>query len=232
MDDRAGAFAAAAGLDGTLNERLASYWKASERALPEFTAAYDRLIARLQAVERGEIGPAIGAPMPDFLLPDQDGGMAALDALLRDGPLVVSFNRGHWCPYCRLDFRALAQAQPEIERLGARIVSIMPDRAQFARQAMADDGIAFPILSDIDLAYALSLDLVYWVGPEIRALYDQLGLDLERYQGNGNYLLPMAAKFIVGRDGTVKARQVDVEFRRRMEPGAIVATLKSLADGR
>ena len=81
----------------------------------------------------------------------------------------------------------------------------------------------FPVLSDIDLGYSLSLDLIFWVGDQIGELYRQAGVELEKYHGNHAYFLPMASKFIVGRDGLVKARQVNIEFRERMEPEAIIA---------
>jgi peroxiredoxin len=88
--------------------------------------------------------------------------------------------------------------------------------------------LPFPVLSDVDLGYALTLGLVYWVGEEVKQLYDQLGLDLERFQGHAGFFLPIAAKFIVGRDGIVKARQVDIDFRQRMEPAAILDALSKL----
>ncbi len=137
-------------------------------------------------------------------------------------------NRGHWCPYCRLDMRALAKIEPDIRRLGTQLVSIMPETAKFTKKSTTDSGFPFPILSDVDLSYALSLGLVFWIGAEVKQLYAEIGVDLERFQGNRNYFLPMAAKFIVGRDGIVKARQVNVDFRLRMEPDAILEALAQL----
>src|SRR5262249_1727955 len=88
--------------------------------------------------------------------------------------------------------------------------------------------LPFPVLSDIDLGYSLSLGLIFWVGAEIQKLYEQAGVELEKYQGNRGCFLPMAAKFIVGHDGLVAARQVNIEFRERMEPETIIATLREL----
>jgi hypothetical protein len=87
------------------------------------------------------------------------------------------------------------------------------------------------VLSDIDLGYSLSLGLIFWVGAEIQKLYEEAGVELEKYQGNRGYFLPMVAKFIVGRNGLVKAREVNIEFRVRMEPKAIIATLEDLRAG-
>jgi peroxiredoxin len=104
----------------------------------------------------------------------------------------------------------------------------MPDSARFTAGYVAQNDLPFPVLSDIDLGYSLSLGLIFWVGGEIEELYKQAGVELEKYHGNQASFLPMAAKFIVGRDGLVKARQVNLEFRERMEPEAIIAELRQL----
>jgi peroxiredoxin len=137
-------------------------------------------------------------------------------------------NRGHWCPYCTLDLRALAQIEPDIRRLGAQIVSIMPEKAQYTKQAIAENDFPFPILTDVDLSYALSLGLVFWIGADMKKLYSDLGLDLEVFQGNRSYFLPIAAKFVVGRDGLVRAREININFRERMEPSTVIAALEKL----
>jgi peroxiredoxin len=179
-------------------------------------------------LDRGQIGPQLGERMPEFALPDELGRLISLSSLTKAGPVVVSFNRGHWCPYCKLELRSLAAVNSEIERLGVRVVSIMPDTARFASDYVAKNNLPFPVLSDIDLGYSLSLGLIFWVGAEIQQLYKEAGVDLEKYHDNQGCFLPMAAKFIVGRDGLVKARQVNIEFRERMEPEAILAVLRDL----
>ena len=213
---------------GSLNAALLAYRKESALRRPDFATAYDELIERLDAIDRNEIGPRVGEAMPEFELPDECGRLTSLSSLLRFGPLVVSVNRGHWCPYCKLELRSLAKLQGEIARLGARVVSIMPDSAQFTGRYVAQNGLPFPVLTDIDLGYSLSLGLIFWLGGEVQRLYKDAGIDLEKYHGNQAYFLPMAAKFIVGRDGLIKARHVNVEFRERMEPQAIIRALRGL----
>ena len=222
------AFALASGMQASLKERLAAYREHSGRLRPEVAAIYQKLVDHLEALVSGAVGPAVGDQMPDFLLPDQHGRLISLEDLLASGPVVISMNRGHWCPYCKLDLRALAQIEPDIRRLGAQIVSIMPETAQYTKQAIAENDFPFPILTDVDLGYALSLGLVFWVGADVKKLYGDLGLDLAVFQGNRSYFLPIAAKFIVGRDGQVKAREININFRERMEPSAIIAALARL----
>jgi len=222
------AFALASGMNTSLRERLAAYRKHSARLRPEIAEIYQKLVDHLEALVSGAVGPAVGDYMPDFLLPDQHGQLVSLENLLQSGPAVVSMNRGHWCPYCRLDLRALAQIEPDIRRLGAQLVSIMPEKAQYTKRAIAENDFPFPILTDVDLGYALSLGLIFWVGADVKKLYSELGLDLAVFQGNRSYFLPIAAKFVVGRDGKVKARETNINFRERMEPSDIIAALERL----
>jgi peroxiredoxin len=224
---RAEAFAQAAALDAPLNERLAAYTRTTQ-AMGPVNDAYERLIERLEALRRAEIGVRVGDPMPDFILPDQHGHLVTLEALCRDGPVVLNFDRGHWCPYCRLTLRALAAAHGDVQLRGGRIVSIVPERAQFSKKLTADASVPFAVLSDIDLSYALSLGLVYWIGEEIKALYDSARIDFPNYQGNGNYFLPVAATFVIGANGIVADRHVDPDFRTRMETDRILAALDRL----
>jgi peroxiredoxin len=214
--------------NATLGARLAAYRDSTLRLRPDIAKAYDDLVGRLDLLDSGAIGPQVGEPMPAFSLPDETGRLVSLAGLLESGPAVVSLNRGHWCPYCKLELRSLAAVHDEIRRLGARLVSIMPDTASFTDDYAKKNQLPFPILSDMDLGYALSLGLIFWVGEEIQKLYEDVGIELERYQGNPGRFLPMGAKFIVGQDGLVKARQVNIEFRERMEPAAVLAVLREM----
>ena len=214
--------------NASLGARLAAYRDSIRRLRPELAKAYDDLVARLDMLDDGAIGPQIGEPLPEFNLPDGNGQLVSLSSLLRSGPAVISLNRGHWCPYCKLELRSLAAIHDEIGRLGARIVSMMPDTATFTGDYAQQNRLPFPILSDIDLGYSLSLGLIFWVGEEIQRLYEDAGVELERYQGNRGHFLPMGAKFIVGQDGLIKARQVNIEFRERMEPEAVLAVLREM----
>jgi peroxiredoxin len=218
--------------NASLGARLAAYRDSTLRIRPDIAKAYDDLVDRLDLLDGGAIGPQVGERLPGFSLPDESGRLVSLAALLQSGPAVVSFNRGHWCPYCKLELRSLAGIHDEVRALGARLVSIMPDTATYTDDYARQNRLPFPILSDMDLGYSLSLGLVFWVGPEIQRLYSELGVELERYQGNGGHFLPMGAKFIVGQDGLVKARQVNIEFRERMEPQAVLAVLRDLQGSR
>jgi peroxiredoxin len=208
-------------MDGTLNERLRAYASAGRAIFPAYSEAVDRLVKRLNANGGGENAPRPGEPMPPFVLPDQSGRLVSLDSLLDDGPLAVMFHRGHWCPYCRLNVRAVVEAQARIRAAGGHVVAIMPELQHFTAQFRTDAGAPFPVLTDIDNGYALSLNLAIWFDDEIRQLLSYQ--DLSRFHGNDGGMLPIPATFVVGRDSRVKARFVDPDFRNRMAIDDLVA---------
>ncbi len=218
-------------MDVPLSVRLRAV--ADEVALrsPQFTAVVDRMVARLEANNVGQSAPQVGEAMPDFVLPDEQGRLVRLEDLLAQGPVVVSFHRGHWCPYCKLNADGLAQIAPDIKRLGAQIVAISPETHQFGAELKAYARAPFPILADVDNGYALELNLLFWVGDEKRAAMKAGGFDVEPYNGNGTWMLPVPATFVVGRDGVVSARYIDPDYRRRMELDAIVEAVAALDAG-
>jgi peroxiredoxin len=218
-------------MDAPLNVRLRAVADEVERLSPEFAAVVGRMVARLEANEVGQNAPQVGEPMPDFVLPDERGTLVRLENLLEQGPVVVSFLRGHWCPYCKLSADGLAQIAPEISRLGGRIVAISPETHHYGAELKSYANAAFPILSDIDNGYALELNLLFWVGDEKREAMKAGGFDIEPYQGNDTWMLPIPATFVVGRDGIVKARYIDPDYRRRMELDDIVTAVAALDAG-
>jgi peroxiredoxin len=220
------AFDHARDLDGSMNERLDVFARAVRSKTPATAAIVDRLVSRLREHSAGETAPKPGDAMPPFILPDEAGQLVSLKDLLAQGPAVVTFHRGHWCPYCRISINTLAKAQPHIEALGARMVAIVPDRQPFAEEMKSDSGVTFPILSDMDNGYAMSLNLAIWVGDEMEEFMTGIGRSLPEYQGNDSWMLPIPATFVVGRDGRIKARFVDPDYRKRMAIDELLAALK------
>ncbi|WP_314949373.1 peroxiredoxin-like family protein [Bradyrhizobium cosmicum] len=211
-------------MEGTLNEQLRTYADASRQVFPAYGAAVDRLVERLNGNGGGETAPRPGDAMPPFMLPDAGGRLVALPSLLEGGPVAVMFFRGHWCPYCRLNVRAVVQAHDRIKAMGAQIVAIMPETQEYTEQLKSDSGARFPILTDLDNGYALSLNLAIWLGAEIQGLLSYQ--DIAKFHGNDGWMLPIPAVFVVGRDGIVKARFVDPDFRKRMEIDDLLAALE------
>jgi peroxiredoxin len=195
---------------------------------PQFAGAVDAFVGRLIGAEAGANAPAAGETLPGFLLPDQNGRLQSLDALLREGPVVVAFLRGHWCPYCRITAGALGEIAERAQRMGARIVAITPESRKFALMLDADTGGAFPILADHDNGYALSVNLAVWVDEAMSNLIAGAGWDIPLYQGNDAWILPIPSIFVLRRDGVVAMRHVNPDYRERADIEDVLAALEAL----
>jgi peroxiredoxin len=213
-------------MEGTLGEQLEAYAAAGREIFPAYSDAVDRLVERIHENGGGEKAPRPGEAMPPFLLPDEAGRLVSLPSLLAKGPLAVMFFRGHWCPYCRLNVRAVIEAMAEISAAGGQVVAIMPETQAFAGQFKTDSGAPFPVLTDLDNGYALSLNLAIWLGSEIQRLLSPMQ-DMPSFHGNEGWVLPIPATFVVGCDGLVRARFVDPDFRKRMAIDDLIAALKA-----
>src|ERR1044072_4269035 len=220
------AFQQARDFEGSMNERLALFVESVRRIRPHSEAAVDQLVGRLQKHKAGGSAPRPGGPMPPFVLPAETGRMVGLADLLAQGPAVVTFHRGHWCPYCRISINTLARAQTRIQALGARMGALVTDRQQFAAEMKSDSGVNFPILTDMDNGYAMSLNLAIWVGAEMKDYMTSIGRILPDYQGNDSWILPIPATFVVGQDGRIKACFTDPDYRQRMTIEDLIAALK------
>src|SRR5215470_19784775 len=210
----------------SLDEQLRAFADSARQRRPDFAAAVDRLVERLHRYGAGDSAPQVGEPMPPFVLPDDAGRLVSLDQLLTKGPVAVTFHRGHWCPYCRININALALAHQEIPAGGGQIVAIMPDRQKFIANFRCEAKVPFPILTDMDHGYALSLNLTIWVGAELQKLMEGRR-NIPEFQGNGSWMLPIPATFVVGRDGRIRARFMDPDYRKRMAIADMLAALRS-----
>ena len=214
-------------MDASLGERLDTF-AASLRAInPPFAEAVDRLVERLRKRKwvRGPRRRAIFCRRS--ICRTRRDASSRSSELLKNGPVAVVVHRGHWCPYCRINTRALAQARPQIGAAGGQVVAIVPDRQQYAAVIRSEAEADFPVLSDMDNGYAMSLNLVFWVGEEMQTLMSAAGVDLPEYQGDESWMVPVPATFVVDHEGRVKARFVDPDYRRRMTIESMMAAFRS-----
>lgn len=213
-------------LEAPLSAQLRRCADSLHAIFPGYTATVDRLVARLERAGAGDNAPNVGEPMPQFILPDETGHLVGLGDLLSRGPAVVAFHRGHWCPFCQINARALARLHGQVRAEGGDVVAITPELQQFVAKHKANAGADFRFLSDIDNGYALSLNLAIWVGEEMQAFMSSIGRDLASCQGNASWFLPIPATFIVARDSTIVARFVDPDYRRRVDVDEVFSALR------
>lgn len=212
--------------DWPLSERLKAIADEVRAKGPDFADAVDTFVNRLEAAQAGEGAPQVGEIMPGFVMPDQDGRLISLESILADGPVVLAFHRGHWCPYCRMNMVGLAEIE---HRVGpARIFAISAEQQHYTRKLKAESGAGFSFLTDIDGGFALSINLAIWVDELMAGLIAGAGWDVPGYQGGQAWILPVPSVFIIDREGVVRTRHVDPDYRRRMELDAIVAGVSAL----
>src|SRR5689334_24977637 len=153
------AFLASRDMDGSLQLRLDTLAQSLRALNPDMSEATDRMVARLKAGAAGESAPQVGEMMPDFVLPNEAGAIVTLSGLLERGPVGIVFHRGHWCPFCRVSMSTLVQAYTRASVKDAQIVAIVPERQEYAAAFKQDTAAPFPVLTDLDNAYALECNV-------------------------------------------------------------------------
>jgi Peroxiredoxin len=175
-----------------------------------------------------ERGKKVGSKAPDFALPNAKGTTTRLSDLLPQGPVVLTFYRGEWCPYCNLTLHAYQKYLPEMKQLGATLVAISPQTPDHSLSTAEKWQLEFEVLSDEGNQVAREYGLVFSMSEELRALYKNLGNDLETYNGDASWELPMPGTFVIAQDGTIQLAFVDADYTHRLEPAAILDTLRHL----
>ena len=210
----------------SLNDRLRALW--NSRKTEAMKAAYDDFLARLSAADVASQARAAGDPMPPFLLPNAEGTLIGSDDLLARGPLIVTFFRGGWCPYCAMTLEALQAALPAIERAGATLVALTPETGGRALEAKRERRLHYEVLCDVDFAVAMQFGVVFKTPAMYRALLERSGIDLAARSGNAGGFLPLPATFLMGTDGIIRRAWVNIDFMQRADPDEILAALRDL----
>jgi peroxiredoxin len=201
-----------------------------KKAPPHVVAIMHRATADLIATGQAERAAKAGATAPKFELPEVNGKMIGSAALLAHGPLVVTFYRGVWCPYCNMDLQAIEEAADEIRSLGASLVAISPQTAPNRRKSERENALSFPILSDHGNAVANAFGIRFRLPDELIEVYKGFGNDLTIGNGEGSWTLPMPARYVIGADGVIAYAEVNPDYTRRPDPGELLPVLRRLRD--
>lgn len=168
-----------------------------------------------------------GATAPDFILPDVHGNKVKLSTLLAKGPVVLSFYRGGWCPYCNLELRALQQVLPQLKQLGATLVAISPQTPDESLSTSEKNALSFPVLSDQASTVASSFGITFDLADELRPIYTAFNHALPQKNGVDSWVLPIPATYVIAKTGKILLSFVDVDYRNRLEPSAVITVLSS-----
>ena len=170
-----------------------------------------------------------GDRAPNFRLPNAQGGSVELNALLGQGPVVLTFYRGQWCPYCNLELRAYQTLLPQLQALGANLVAVSPQTPDNSLSTAEKNDLAYPVLSDVGLHVARAYGLAFDLPSELVELYrHQWNNDLVKWNGEGGWSLPIPATYVIGQDARLALAHADADYRDRLEPEAVLACLRTL----
>ena len=188
--------------------------------------ATDELIASRAADKALKVGDVA----PDFILKDPDGKDVWSKELLAKGPLIVTFYRGIWCPYCNMDLQAIEERIAELRSLGAELVAISPQTAPNSRRSQRENKLSFPILSDPNNELAAAFGLRFTLPDYLQDLYkNAFKNNLAVVNGDASWTLPMPARFVIGQDGRIVYAEVNPDYTRRPDPEELIPVLKSIA---
>jgi len=217
----------------TLQQQIEAFQAQLAKQLsPSMLAEIGENIAALIQTGIAQQSVMAGEQAPDFTLPDVFGNEVTLSELLKQGPVVVTFYRGEWCPFCNLQLRAFQRILPQIQSLGATLVAISPQTPDHSLSTVEKKALTFTVLSDVGNKVARAYRTVFTLEESIRPLYTSIGFDLPTFNGDASWELPMPATFLVAQDGMVRLVFVAEDYTRRLEPADLLDGLRTLAGNR
>jgi peroxiredoxin len=175
--------------------------------------------AALRARKAGDVAPS-------FSLKDPEGNVVSSNELLKKGPLIVGFYRGVWCPYCNLELQALEAAKPAFDKYSASLLAISPQTAPNSRKSVRQNKLTFPILSDVKGKVGAAFGLRFELPDYLVELYKNLKNDLPTFNDDQSWTLPMPARYVIGRDGTITYSEVNPDYTHRPEPDDLIPVLQ------
>ncbi|KPK35768.1 MAG: alkyl hydroperoxide reductase [Betaproteobacteria bacterium SG8_40] len=208
-----------------LEQQLAKFrQRASGELIETIQAGVDELID--SGIARRAAGE--GDMAPDFALPNALGKRVELSALLAAGPVVLTFYRGGWCPYCNLQLRAYQRVLPELRALGATLVAISPEPSDASLSTREKNALEFEVLSDIEAKAAKAYGVLFDLSDALREAYIGMGKDLSQINADGAWHLPIPATYVIAPNGRIALAYVDPEYRNRLEPADVLAAVRAM----
>lgn len=199
----------------------------ADNAPKEVLEAFAQGIEDVRSLGLVENAKNVGDAAPDGVLESAEGGQVRLSEQWAEGPVVLVFYRGGWCPYCNLQLRALERSLKQIEGAGARLVAVAPEKPERVAETAANNELSFLALSDPDNSLARSFGIVFTLPDVIRPLYEQM-IGLSSYNGNDKDELPLAATYVIDQRGVIRWVFLEANYKKRAEPSEVVAAVSAL----
>ncbi len=160
---------------------------------------------------------------------DQHGAAFDLDALVAQQPVIITYYRGGWCPYCNLELRAFQAALPAIKAAGAALVAVTFEQPDHSLNTAQKNDLDFTVVTDVNGALASALGIRFTLSDAVRPFYEKAGHALPERNATGDWALPMPATFVVERGGRIRAAFIEPDYRKRTDPRAALDALAPVA---
>lgn len=205
---------------GNLENKIAQ--KKSESAIPaEVRSEFERATKELKESGIEKSATTVGAVVPNFKI-----GKEMINDLYKKGPVVVTFYRGGWCPYCMLQLQEFEKVYSEIQNKGGTLIALTPDLSKEIKKTKKKFSISFPIYTDKDNHIAKQFGIAFKVDQKVEALYQKFGINLDASQGNKEKELPMPGTYVINKEGKIVYAFIDADYTKRAEPQELLKFLE------
>jgi peroxiredoxin len=212
----------------SLKAQIDAYNVQKEAKLPaDVLALMDKTNEELIAQHIKNNALQVGAKVSNFNLSNHNGETIELTDLLNKGPVIISFYRGGWCPYCNLELKALNNYLPQFKTQSAQLIAISPQLPDETLSTAQKNALEFDVLSDVSNKVADQFGLLFTLDERIQALYTQFGIDFEKYYGDKSYKLPLPATYVINQQGIITYAFLNEDYTLRAEPADVMAALES-----
>ncbi|WP_417898916.1 peroxiredoxin-like family protein [Bacillus haimaensis] len=212
----------------TLLEEIQAYKEAFKQKAPE---EKQKLMAQAtKELEESGVAQGLkeGDQVPDFILPDAKGKMVSITEELTNGPVILTFYRGGWCPYCNLELKAYQSEIDSIKDAGATLIAISPETPDASLSTKEKNELEFIVLSDEGNKVAEQFNLVFKMPDYLIEIYKDSGLNVPGYNGNDDWELPKPATFVIGQSGKIVFAEVDSDYTKRVDPSKVIEIVKNI----
>jgi peroxiredoxin len=182
----------------------------------------------IQASFQPELAIQVGTTLPDFHLSDAVGKKITRADLLAKGPLLISFYRGEWCPFCNLALVAMQKHLEQYKAKGVTLVAISPELPNQSLSTTEKHDLKFPVLSDVGNKLAKELGIL-WIQPDsLRPIFDNFGHNLKDRNGDNTFAVPLPATILVDQSGVVRNTFINPDYTKRLEPAVTLGWIDEL----
>jgi len=196
-----------------------------EKASDETKKIYGEGILKVKYSGITKSAKQVGDTAPNFELKNAVGEVVSLQSYLKKGPVVLTWYRGGWCPYCNLTLQHMQRELSNFKLNGANLIALTPELPDNSMNTVEKNNLEFEVLSDVGNKVAKEYGIVFKLTDAIIKKYKG---KLEKYNGDDSNELPLAATYIINTNGEIVYAFLDADYRNRAEPSELTEKLKSL----